>query len=272
MNVDVKSGPTDWSRKNPWRAAGTAPVSGSGCGIAGGSKLKNMTGNGGVPPPGYNFGDDYLTQPKTKQTTWKRGQPQMVAWAALANHGGGYSWRLCKADGTVDEACFQANTLRFSGNTSWIRYGVYFNYGNKMPQIPDVQIPLVRVTEGTFPLGSEWARNPIPACKLCTTAAHAACTDDDVPWLEQNHCSQQCSGLNMSTCPPGMVQFQEPASGLSGFDPMDGTDYLGGFRYSIMDEVEVPSALPAGEYLLSWRWDVEQSQQIWQGCADIVLV
>jgi hypothetical protein len=104
MNVDVKSGPTDWSRKNPWRAAGTAPVSGSGCGIAGGSKLKNMTGNGGVPPPGYNFGDDYLTQPKTKQTTWKRGQPQMVAWAALANHGGGYSWRLCKADGTVDEA------------------------------------------------------------------------------------------------------------------------------------------------------------------------
>jgi hypothetical protein len=69
-----------------------------------------------------------------------------------------------------------------------------------------------------------------------------------------------------------MVQFQEPASGLSGFDPMDGTDYLGGFRYSIMDEVEVPSTLPAGEYLLSWRWDVEQSQQIWQGCADIVLV
>jgi hypothetical protein len=30
--------------------------------------------------------------------------------------------------------------------------------------------------------------------------------------------------------------------------------------------------LPAGEYVLSWRWDVEQSPQVWANCADITIV
>eukprot|EP00657_Telonema_sp_P-1_P000126 TRINITY_DN10218_c0_g2_i1.p1 TRINITY_DN10218_c0_g2~~TRINITY_DN10218_c0_g2_i1.p1 ORF type:complete len:152 (-),score=43.93 TRINITY_DN10218_c0_g2_i1:9-464(-) len=33
-NVDVSSGPNDWTRKMPWRAPGSAPVLGSGCGVA----------------------------------------------------------------------------------------------------------------------------------------------------------------------------------------------------------------------------------------------
>lgn len=39
-----------------------------------------------------------------------------------------------------------------------------------------------------------------------------------------------------------------------------------------MDLVKVPEDLPEGEYLLSWRWDCEQSSQIWQSCADILIV
>ena len=31
-------------------------------------------------------------------------------------------------------------------------------------------------------------------------------------------------------------------------------------------------ARQAGEYLLSWRWDCEESTQVWQNCADVVLV
>jgi hypothetical protein len=276
MNVDISSGPNDWSRYNPWRAAGSAPVLGSGCGVAGGSPLKNMTGNGGTPPPGFDFGDDgLLLPPLLEPAVWPRGSVQEVAWAILANHGGGYSWRLCKKDTNVSEECFQQNTLKFSGNSSWIRYGEYLSYGEKASRyntlpIPDFEIPLTVVNQGTHPAGSEWARNPVPACRLCDAAAHAACSDDAKSWIEQQHCSQTCSGLNMTYCPPFMTQFAEPLPGVSGFDPiLDGG--MQGFAFNVVNKVEVPDAIPEGEYLLSWRWDCEQSNQIWENCADLII-
>lgn len=78
-----------------------------------------------------------------------------------------------------------------------------------------------------------------------------------------------------------MTQFAEPASGISGYlgdagflvtKPGGGVSGIEGFSYSVVDEVEVPADLEAGDYLLSWRWDAEQSPQIWQNCADISLV
>merc|ERR1711871_1523919 len=39
--------------------------------------------------------------------------------------------------------------------------------------------------------------------------------------------------------------------------------------YSIVDRVVVPADLEPGDYLLSWRWDCEQTHQIWQNCADV---
>lgn len=40
-----------------------------------------------------------------------------------------------------------------------------------------------------------------------------------------------------------------------------------GLPYSIVDLVKVPSDLEPGEYLLSWRWDCEQSHQIVRAAA-----
>merc|ERR1712196_524620 len=104
-------------------------------------------------------------------------------------------------------------------------------------------------------------------------------------WYEQEGCAQQCSGFNFMQCPPGMQQFDEPAPGISGYIGIfmvHGFDYsiteppkvygIEGFSFSVMDKVEVPEHLEEGEYLLSWRWDCEQSPQIWQQCADIRLV
>ena len=39
-------------------------------------------------------------------------------------------------------------------------------------------------------------------------------------------------------------------------------------RVNIVDRVVVPP-LPAGDYLLSWRWDSEQTNQVWQNCGDV---
>merc|ERR1712087_644332 len=50
--------------------------------------------------------------------------------------------------------------------------------------------------------------------------------------------------------------------GLSGFGKSI-------FRFSVVDQVMVPAGLEPGEYLLSWRWDCEQSDQVFQNCADV---
>ena len=43
-----------------------------------------------------------------------------VAWSMVANHGGGYSYRLCPATQAPTEACFQAHALRFAGDRQTI--------------------------------------------------------------------------------------------------------------------------------------------------------
>lgn len=40
--------------------------------------------------------------------------------------------------------------------------------------------------------------------------------------------------------------------------------------YSLVDQVRVP--MVKGEYLLSFRWDCEQTAQVWNTCADVVIV
>jgi len=32
-----------------------------------------------------------------------------------------------------------------------------------------------------------------------------------------------------------------------------------------------PAAIPAGDYVLGWRWDAEMTSQIWQSCSDITI-
>ena len=131
-----------------------------------------------------------------------------------------------------------------------------------MTQLPDVVIPAVRVTEGTYPAGSQWTRNPIPACQLCDVAM---CNFTDK--LEQEHCVASCSGFNVTgrSCPPKLVQFPAPADGLSGgyapncilmgggrpkFIPADFElcDTLAGFEFNIVDKVCSHSVLPAPSY------------------------
>ena len=43
-------------------------------------------------------------------------------------------------------------------------------------------------------------------------------------------------------------------------------------RGQIKDYVKVPKTIPAGKYVLSFRWDAEASPQVWNGCASIDLI
>lgn len=260
VNINESNTATDWSKANPWRAPGTAPVLGSGCGVAGGGPV--VYANGGSPPPGIPQGVDGVTLPKKSATIWPRGTIQEVAMAVSANHAGGYSWRLCKDDGSVSEACFQQNSLRFAGSKQWIYY----------TNQEWSEIPLVKVSQGTFPEGSEWARFPTPSCVQCNPAVECGPPLEATPgvdqgsaWNRQVNCNAACHGSGVSkntgSC-PGRAQFSEPIPGMSGFGKSI-------WEWSVVDQVVVPDNLEPGDYLLSWRWDCEQSDQVFQNCADI---
>eukprot|EP00440_Ansanella_granifera_P062312 gb/GFBE01067561.1/.p1 GENE.gb/GFBE01067561.1/~~gb/GFBE01067561.1/.p1 ORF type:complete len:373 (+),score=94.86 gb/GFBE01067561.1/:1-1119(+) len=272
FNVKVSSGDKDWSRKNPWRAPGTAPVFGSGCGVAGGAPTADQDA-AAYSPPGLAQGEDMAKDKFAMEpVVWRKGSVVEVAWGITANHGGGYSYRLCPKSGNVSEECFQQHVLRFAADKHWLQYGNVTQADGSILALPRFELPMVRASQGTHPQKSEWARNPIPSCLICDQNSCKGLSGQ-----EFFVCAQMCSGDDLNQCPPGMTQFTEPMYGLSGFTPstkMNIKKVLGwaGFSFSIVDQVHVPDDLPEGEYLLSWRWDCEQSAQVWQNCADVKLV
>lgn len=293
MEPEVVGGKYDVWRTHPWRAPGTAPVFGSGCGVAGGHPTLSFA-NGGVPPFGIPIGLDGAFLPQVGDVAparWRKGQTAEVAWAMSANHAGGYAWRLCKVfDGTegetedaseVTESCFQAGHLRFAEDDSFALWpnGSRFVLPNKI------------VKNGTHPRGSEWKRVPVPTCRVCVSA-YDQCGSPLLPtpgldygsvWNRQVNCYAACAGSSVSKfteggfCPDS-TQFQNIRD--DGDDIANGnttaTQYSGYgksiWAWSVLDKVLVPATLATGTYKLSWRWDCEQSAQVWQNCADVEVV
>ena len=109
---------------------------------------------------GYSFGPDArdLEWKDAVWTEWPRGGKVEVGWGLKANHGGGYSYRLCKVGeggpGGVTEECFQKTPLKFASENSWVQYG--YDDDSK------VVFKANRTVEGTYPPGSEWTMIPIP--------------------------------------------------------------------------------------------------------------
>ena len=221
----------------PWRAPGSAVLTGGPCGTIG--------WDGAVPKGAIMRGTDLL--PSTEPPVWRIGGVEKVAWGLAVNHGGGYSYRLCKAPtgnssqltDELTEECFQRTVLRFEGNTSTIvgpRGETFFT------------IPASRFIT---PDGAEWTRNPVPD----TTGADADANDDapnfppPVPGLAGHCCDEGCP----DGCGDGF--------GRHGF----------GRIWNIMDQVRVPRRLSPGDYVLSWRWDAEELPQVWTNCADVRL-
>merc|ERR1712002_981597 len=166
----------------------------------------------------------------------------MGGWGIAANHGGGYSYRLCKLGeggrAALTEECFQETPLKFGSEFSWVQTGDDIT--------TKVSFLANRTTEGTFPFGSEWSKNPIPNC----AGLGGGYVDED------------------NTCPEGL-QFPAPAEGLFGQGANVHTPNTIDFNWTLMDEVVVPSDLAPGDYVLSFRWDCEQTPQVWNACSNI---
>eukprot|EP00036_Acanthoecidae_sp_10tr_P012007 CAMPEP_0182917744 /NCGR_PEP_ID=MMETSP0105_2-20130417/1687_1 /TAXON_ID=81532 ORGANISM="Acanthoeca-like sp., Strain 10tr" /NCGR_SAMPLE_ID=MMETSP0105_2 /ASSEMBLY_ACC=CAM_ASM_000205 /LENGTH=475 /DNA_ID=CAMNT_0025054763 /DNA_START=27 /DNA_END=1454 /DNA_ORIENTATION=+ len=255
MNADVVEGSVNDSyRFNPWRAPGYAPVVDA-CGQAGGKFKATPIGGDSVYTTTIHgtMGDFGSRLPKgPAAANWTAGTQVEVTWGMRYNHGGGYQYRLCPADQELTEECFQKMPLDFDRT----KQALVWTNGTRY------SIPGVFVDEGTWPQGSTWARNPIPR------------VNDDNKGLANE---AGCPGPS-GTSGPACLQFAPPCPQDTGRLPWS-TDGSGQGECSgdwtagvISDEVIVPKDLAPGDYVLSWRWDCEETAQIWQNCADVTIV
>ena len=349
-NIDNDSRFGDWGKWNPWRSPGTA---GKGnpkfqpCGVNSGGSAAS-----GDPPaagqPIFANGTDLPALKNT--TTWAAGSVVEASWSIYANHGGGYSYRLCKKDGSasggVTEECYQQTPLDFATDTTEIRYVD----GSRAPFL----INATTTDKGTWPVGSQWRKNPIPMCgcdigtgcggkkaavekaaeeeeargralfaakllegdaggKQCKAVLREFCGNDpatntclkcgtksefdceeccpgltretsgDYAWCDDKS-PKTCSKENPRSCyqqpydqshfHPGQTSAGECTTGVmfeTSWDDGAGAGIGGNFMFEMVDKIKIPDGLAAGEYSISWRWDCEQTPQVWNSCADVTI-
>ena len=259
-NVDPER---DVFKYHPWRAPGFAPVVDV-CGMAGGGP--HPGGGAGVftKTQWAQQGDlgSHVLKPQPSGTVWAAGSSVEVGWALRANHGGGYQYRLCKASETLTEECMQRTPLAFAGK-SYLRY----NDGSTGPLFEGVD-----VSTGTRPTGSTWRMNPVPPIV-------------DPAWTDtpKELCNTTATGFPLSL---GCRQFVSPACeegqgshGTVPWKPIPGYGRAGPevmgpcsgnlINAVIVDHVLIPHDLPPGDYVVGFRWDCEETAQVWSSCADV---
>jgi hypothetical protein len=252
----------DYTKHHPWRYPGSAGIEGGDpCGLSGGWYTKGAPGNGGEAPPGAPQGELGSTSkifPKLlEQTVWVAGTTVEVAWGITANHGGGYQYRLCPANQKTTEACFQEHPLDFVEDVTYVQYGNHGRDVNNRTTIPAVIVTGNKVV----PAGSTWKRNPIPPC--------------NTPF----------SGGALNTGCAGGPTFKSPLKGGVG----EAYGFGGGscqgegvhctpekfnkqnFNFALVDKVKIPADLAEGDYVVGFRWESEQTPQIWQSCSDVTI-
>jgi len=342
-NIDGDSWKGDWTKWMPWRSPGS---SGKGntqfqpCGVNSGalaSQPEPPTTATDVPNGGN--GTSLPELPRSEWAVWKAGSVVEAEWAIYANHGGGYSYRLCKkVPGVVEtEECYQKMPLEFATSETEIRY----KDGSQAP----FKITSPTTSVGTWPVGSQWRKNPVPMCncdigigcgakaaeavvaavfapkadgKVCVadpTCSFAVPTelpgcklcanDTALPWS----CATCCDGCTPEKVDGGMYcncknPGPTPAPGPSPrnhyYDAYPHTHFrpgqtseicptgvqyptlwdqgagatagdFGEFQFTMVDKLQIPAGLPAGDYSVSWRWDCEETPQVWNSCSDVII-
>ena len=124
------------------------------------------------------------------------------------------------------------------------------------------------IDEGVIPVGATWARNPVPVISgahrgcLNTTGNLTAATATDASGRLCRQFDPPCEGDDSWSLTPGSSDPSD-VMGKCSNNWIDGV---------IVDQITIPDTLPAGRYVLGFRWDCEQTSQVWSSCSDVELV
>jgi hypothetical protein len=243
-------GPDDFYYYSPWRKPGAAPVIDA-CGVAGGRFPGQGTGGAGAQfqnTTAAKQGDvGSKLPPMASQATWTAGSTGEVGYTVMAHHGGGYAYRLARADGPLTEEAFRKIPLDFSGPSA-LRWD-----GDKSGQLEfDATQRGWETHEGTVPAGSYWRKHPIPTVlwEREGPSFEPVCEESDA-------CKAAASAQHG---PQGVCK----CSGHSNGGPLLP-------NLEIVDELSVPAGLAPGAYVLQWRWDCEETDQVWLSCSDVTI-
>jgi len=250
----------DFTKYNPWRAPGKAPVHDP-CGVASG--LNQFETEALPTPGGFKAGDlgSKVLKSMWPTGTWMAGKTATVGWSLAAHHGGGYSYRLCPKKSELTEECFQNNPLAFTSKSTVLKS----NNG----KFKDFEVTTATYTA---PDGVQWRTIPFPGCACDKGFDCQASSNQNL--TSEASCEGKFSDFSATPystppappskkCPTGTMfesNFEEGAQGFL---------YGGSNTFAIYDQVQVPTT--PGDYVLSWRWDCEQTDEIWNSCADIVI-
>ena len=280
-------GANDTYAFNPWRAPGAAPVADA-CGVAGGTTPAHAGAGEAkfAPVPWARQGDlGSLVLPKgPASAVFRAGTDVEVAWGIRYNHGGGYQYRLCPASEPLTEACFRRAPLQFTPGVN--PRLVHYDDGSETT-FDAVYVP-------SFDNRSLWAMNPIPRItpgggsgmpQWLSDACRASGTGEQgpkgAPFNGNGSALDACRSFD-PVCEEDPAQpwyrLPDPLSAAAGrrspvrAGDVEGRcsgDWTGGM---IVDSVRIPAALPPGDYVLGWRWDCEETSQVWSNCADVRVV
>ena len=163
--------------------------------------------------------------------------PEFCA-AIEAHHGGGYSYRLAPADAPLTENTFNKMPLEAVG-PSYLRWD-----GDKSTQRA---FNATRITEGTYPKGSQWTKNPLPGPPMLWEREGPSFA----PYCEE---SQECKDTAHRWTrgdhwhpPPGVCKCSGSPNVFAWLLP----------NLEIVDTLHIPSDTKPGKYVLNWRWDCE---------------
>ena len=117
------------------------------------------------------------------------------------------------------------------------------------------------VSVGTLPEGSTWRRGPFPRG----------------PWEWGNWgasyepaCDEPAACRNAHTRPPTPPGHDRSEGTWPCKCSGSGDGDL--YKVEVMDKLRLPVDLPAGEWVLGWRWDCEESTQVWSSCSDVTVI
>eukprot|EP00658_Telonema_sp_P-2_P067099 TRINITY_DN56039_c0_g1_i1.p1 TRINITY_DN56039_c0_g1~~TRINITY_DN56039_c0_g1_i1.p1 ORF type:complete len:165 (+),score=42.00 TRINITY_DN56039_c0_g1_i1:37-531(+) len=114
-----------------------------------------------------------------------------------------------------------------------------------------LEFDAVDVTTGTK-AGVHWRKNPIPRAWKTKTGE----------WGHGSNHEQTGIGFQPVCEDHGMDQqgTQQSCTGM-----------WGPYNLEVVDTVQVPEDLAPGNWVMNWRLDCEESNQIWQSCSDLAI-